>query len=914
METGRIQNIRDAGDASVGLERKRVNSVYDRGSELNIPLSNGGDRFGALILLSAATHAFSDDDVRIAARIARCVELITLGFEKHLIILRPLSSQQLVVKQAIHADVERLYTSRSFTSMPDIRDTVLQYIAGKAKEHTGADVAAVVLAEEASNSEEQASDGEEELVWSMRHCASEIGAPSNDKPFRLKKTEGLIGIAYTTGKPLRERNVRNPDNPALKDMYVEAFQQVNSEMVIPLKGRRRTWGVIDVESVQPDHFTHGHQEWVEFLAAEAVNLLEALELATRRWYQERLVTIDTALAMMRESKDLVEIQKRRQDLLQTLLQDTRDLTGASTAQIYVVVNMYQDLEAHDDGEPVQSGDADPHEGVLGAVIVSPTRDMDEEGFHRNIRINQGMAGKVVATKRRLFFKDKADRPPEYIPNPRYAESALVVPILEGHRVIAVLNLESDAPRWCGNLQIEIAEYAASLIANILVAYRLSVEMLQAEMLLTFNVHWESPNVSDFIGYVLRFADELTASLDPIRWGQLALVEDGAISYAVTGQFPDRFSDSEENQSTQRLPEVYSVFQRVLQDKHPALIPNLEEPTIPADRDSCPWTEAKSLLCVPLRYQYADSTEQSVGETVIGLLTIASSQSYMLNDSDRTALSKLAPLIVHGLEDIATLYSRVSLMEVLKREFAILGDPDPKPIASLRVKIQRIPRTSDAYESALEAAKQFDDIVSPFLLLAQLPQWYLLLSSYNSFAPSEANTESGELLTLGAVIESLRPLIHKFVEKQLSSGVTWDFVSPSAAYDASNVKLKIGSNDPDKLQLLKAAIFGCVSAAVTASFEGRGLRNDICIRITTTAQETASIVVEYVGQPISDNQRLKPFPRHILSEQLQLHTVEIPELQLFEVGRIARFLDGELTIGRPSPDAIQTITLTIPSTL
>ena len=904
--------------------RKSLNSVYAQGSELNIPLSTGERRFGAFILLSPTTYAFGDADVAVATRIARCLELVTQRIIQLLVILRPLKSERTSVRSELREQVDQLFTSRDFRGMPAIRDNTLKYIARKAKERTGADVAAVVLAEEAGNSEEQASDGEEELVWSMDHCVSEIGEPAADKPFRLQKKEGLIGVAYRTGKPLRVANVNNLDETELRGQYVPAFPLVISEMAVPLVGRNRVWGVIDVESVQPDHFTKGHQEWIEFLAGEAVNLLEAFETAIKRWYQEHLETFDGALAKMRAADDPVEVQRQRNDLLRDLIKEVRDVTRAEKVQIYIATNTDNPVNPSVPG----------NEGVLGAIIVEPAGDIDIEGFHKNIGIHEGMAGTVVEKRTRRFFKERAHRPQKYLVNLIDAESALVVPVLEGPRVLAILNLESKKARWCGALQITVATYAATLIANTLVAYTLTLERLQTEKLLTFDTHQESPDVTAFMRHALQFADQLTVGLAPQRWGLLALVEDGTVTYAVTGQMPSISTDAESEKIARLGLNSYSVFQRTIRSGRPALIPNLEQPPFVEDREGCPWNEAKSLLCVPLMMrhmengaQLATSPESSqssqssqssesaptAGLVTIGLLTIAASEPYMLNDSDKTALLRLAPRIVHGLEDIAALYSRVSLMNVLRSDFSALGEPDPKPLEKLRVAIQKIPLMADPDAAALETASDFDRRVSPFLLLAQLPQLYLLLMKDYPFSPAETGNEPGNPLMLESVIDSLKPLIAIYVAQELDSKVLWDSITPSPDYDASKVKLTIDVNDPDGLQLLKAAIFGCVSTAAAACFQSEGERkHDICITVTTTAQNRASITVEYVGKPISDSEQFSPLLRH--AHFGDRHTVEIPELQLSQVSRIARRLGGELSLDKPGVSSIHTITLTIPCTL
>ena len=425
LESGKLVNIPDVTHESVVRRRKRVESALDEGSELNVPFGDSVGAFGTLILLSPARNAFSHEDEVIASRIARCLTVVTRRMETFRAPLRPLLRDQERVKQQIREHVDLLYTTNDFTRVTAIRDDVLKLIAHEAKARTLAEVAAVVLAETAS-------DGSVELVWNTNHHekAADLVASSEDEPFRLRTTEGLIGKAYSSHKSLRVKDVLNPVNPELQGAYVQAFPRVKSELVVPLIGRTgeetKIWGVIDVESVQPDRFTYRHQQWVEFLATEAVNLLEALELATGRWFQISLEQLDRELATMRESRNVLEIQNQRTPLLQKLIDETRLLTGAARAQIYVAVNAYHDATINGADGSTRSAELNEKEGVLGAVITSPDADLTDDTLRKNIGITEGMAGQCVQDKKHAFFKDRKDRPKEYLSNIIDAKSALVV--------------------------------------------------------------------------------------------------------------------------------------------------------------------------------------------------------------------------------------------------------------------------------------------------------------------------------------------------------------------------------------------------------------------------------------------------------------------------------------------------------
>ncbi len=881
LETHEVRYLPDVSAESVRIRRKHVPAPYDRGSELNIPVGESEDVFGTMILLSQRRNAFSADDQQVAASLARYLGVITRRIERFLEPQRPLTQEHLELKSLIRDRIDPLYTSDDFSQIHIIRDNVLRLAAHEAKVRTRSEVGGVVLAEAAS-------EGTEELVWNPEHYETDL-TPSDEAlgmhPFRLPTSRGLVGSAFSSRKPLRVGDVHHPNNPDLIGKYVEAFPGVNSELVIPLQGRNKCWGVIDLESSDVGHYTRVQQHRIELLAAEVVDALEALELAVRRWFENRLSALDHMIAHMRESSDLEEIQRQREPLLQSLIDETCALTGATVAQIYVAVNAYDDTNRFQ-----------PEEGALGAVIASPATDYTnlKSPLRRHIKATDGMAGHVMQTGKIDFFKDPNDQPKRYLENIINARSALVAPIVEGARVIGVLNLESTEPRWCGTMQIDIARYAARLASSILVEYKLCMEKTQADKLREFEsalLKFDTPDVKAYMVKVLGFANALTTSPDKRRWGQMALIQGNGADYVISVDFTNQVVHETKGQ-----PLAYSVFRRVGATRQPCLVPNLDmrnkqETSHPEDFEHLPWEEAQSLLCVPLVLSDANDQDEPVA---IGLLTMASSRPYHLNDGDRTVLGRFTQSVVHGLEDIARLYSRVTLTSELKSEFRIFSMPASIRMEDLREEIRSIPEASDSVRAAIAAVKRFRAIEAPLQLVEHLPQWYLILSNYYPLPAPGTPSESSNLLTLGEIIDSLEDPMDTFVRDQIDSTVVWRWEdTPDRRHALRRLRLTI-SAEAEEQQILKAAIFGCIAAAAVDTYKGDATGHDIRVMISRDGQYLVRLSFQYVGKRIS-SKTFSQTPHYRFDQESNLHTVEVPERRLVEVRSIARSLGGEVTI-------------------
>ena len=897
LKSGATEYIPDVTSPSVQGRRKPLPEPYDRGSELNIPLSDAAGPFGALILLSSESDAFSADDRWVAERIARYLAVVTRRIEMFKEPLRPETTEQNQFRLQIREMIDPLYTADDYTRIREIRDKALHEIALEAKARTLSEVSAIVLAEVAS-------DGTEELVWNASHMASDITESAEalrQLPFRLPTSSGLVGLVYRSKKARLVPDVHDLGDTEVAEAFFDAFEGVRSELVVPLQvqGRTKIWGLLDVESVNRAHYTYTHKHWVEFLAAQAARVLEAVELAAQRWFESRLSDLELDLARMRASTNLLLIQQQRERLLQTLIDETREVTGASAAQVYVAVNVYDpgdETRGGQSGEIPLAPKLNTAEGALGAVIASPSHHLEDPrmGLRRHIRVTEGMAGQVMKTRQMDFFKDEDERPDRYLPNVVNAKSALVAPIVDGERVIAVLNMESTEPRWCGDLQFRIAEYAARLASSVLVAYRLSMEKVQADELRNFeseHEHQERPDVKQYMQEALAFAAQLTASPDRHRWGQVALAQDGRLAYAITSEFagaPTASSFTEAH--NQELK--YAVFRKVYETCRPCLIPNVNAPEQLENLADLPWKDAQSLLCVPLVHLIKDREP-----VTIGLLTVASSRAYHLNDGDREALRRLAQTMTHGIQDFAHMYSRVTLTRELQAVFRGLESADDmRPMAELREAIRSIPDADDPNEAAFAAMRDFRNIMEPLQLMGQLPQWHLILSnSYPLPAPSDIEG-AANTLTLGQVVDALVVPINTYVSRQIDSSVNWQWDPPDRTNDLRSLRLPshMKGEEEEEQQILAAAIFGCVAAATSATQKARGAGHEVRIIISAADRHTISIQVEYAGAAVPSKWWTR-LPRYHEDETSGMKTVELPERRLVEVGHIAESLGGKVNV-------------------
>ena len=942
MDSGVPELIRDVTAQSEQGRRKPLAVPYDRGSELNMPIADMDGVFGTIILLSPYTNAFTKDDQRMAARMARYIVMVTRRIESFRSQIQQDvdAKERNAFKDKIDELISPLYTANDvFPQISSICDQALGLIAEEARVRTRSDVGAIVLDERRS-----AKDESHELVWNEAYCsASRDLAPDNalSYPFRIASNVGLVGYTFQSDKQIVQvQNVERPDRPELEGKYYPAFKGVRSELVALIQGRRQRWGVIDVESKIIGNYKKSDQQWLRFLAEETVEVLEAVELASRRWFLDRLSRFDRAIDKMRSSSDVKEIQDERAPLFEQLIKETCEFSGADKAQLYVVLNAY------DDSGQLRRMNGNAL-GSLGAVVSWPSGDVDQEGFQHHIQITEGMAGPVIESGKRDFFRDEEDRPDGYIDNLIHAKSALVEPILEGKRVIGILNLESSQTLWCGELQRRLVRYAARLASYIYVNYKMCLESAQSKILHRFGLATEQilrPDIAAYLDRVLAAADTLTISPDTERWAQVALVHDGVIDFGPCLLTPDnRYIKGDKSSGD---PVIYQPLLQLLKDLKSRFIPNIEAPEMPHDNEKLPWEKAKSLICVPLVVRSGD--DQDAPDAAIGYLTVASSLPYYLNDSDHAILRSFAEAVTHGLLDLAHLYSRASLLREMRERFGAFRLANKEEMQDLSKQIREIGDVKDEsrrIETAIAVREKFLSIEKPFRMMGQIPRWYFILSSYypsakdiptalSSTGDVHSKTATGGVLSsssdnhktvhalssgeieLGEIEKTLSDLMSSYVEEQAGGKVYWRWASSESL---KKLRIRVG-HDAESGSALIAAVFGCIATASAASRKGDANGHDIRVNVSSmdkTSGENASaserslvFSVRYDGRPIS-MQAFSVLPRYRSDEDTQYGTFGPAERRLVDVQRIVKTMNGTLLVASGEDNREHSITLEIP---
>ncbi len=229
----------------VGKDPRSVTVVDGVKSQLAVPLKHQGKVLGALNLLSDQMAAFSERD-----------QAMLLQFAAHV-------AQAIVNARLFESEREYATTletlseiGREMSAILDL-DELLTRMAHIVKRLVDYRTFGIALLDERS--------GMLEMKVAISH-----GDPRYLHPVRLG--EGIVGNAA-----LNKEVVLVPD--VSKDpRYIQAVEDVRSELVVPMLLQDRCIGVFDLESPELDAFSKKHVELLELLASQAAVAIENARL------------------------------------------------------------------------------------------------------------------------------------------------------------------------------------------------------------------------------------------------------------------------------------------------------------------------------------------------------------------------------------------------------------------------------------------------------------------------------------------------------------------------------------------------------------------------------------------------------------------------------------------------------------
>ena len=218
--------------------------------------------------------------------------------------------------------------------------------------------------------------------------------------------EGIVGAAAALREPVLVPDVR------AEERYLTTSDIVRSELSVPMIARNRVVGVIDVQSTRMEAFQDYDRALLRLIAGRVAAAIDNAQLYRRAERQYR--TIRTISRISNEFSSILEIE----ELLTKIAASVRGLINYDAFSILLV---------------------DPEQKALRHNF---SMRYDERVNIDNIPLGKGITG-AAATSREIVRVHDTGTDPRYIASHPDIHSEIAVPLVVQHRVIGVMDLESE---------------------------------------------------------------------------------------------------------------------------------------------------------------------------------------------------------------------------------------------------------------------------------------------------------------------------------------------------------------------------------------------------------------------------------------------------------------------------------------
>ena len=234
----------------------------------------------------------------------------------------------------------------------------------------------------------------------------QVGYPTElAERLTIKVGEGVTGIAAQRREAILVQDVSQ------EPQYISAVPGVRSELAVPLIVKNRVIGVIDIESVHPNHFTEEHKELLTLIGSRMAIGIENARLHTRMSKQARTLLLLNEIARELTSiLNLDELFKHIGELLSRLID----------------YQMFSILLLDATGEKLQHRFSQ--------------RFKENIQLKHDIPLELGIVGYAARHRQAVLVRD-VKKEPRYIETNPETRSELVVPLIYKEKVIGVLDLE-----------------------------------------------------------------------------------------------------------------------------------------------------------------------------------------------------------------------------------------------------------------------------------------------------------------------------------------------------------------------------------------------------------------------------------------------------------------------------------------
>jgi sigma-B regulation protein RsbU (phosphoserine phosphatase) len=261
---------------------------------------------------------------------------------------------------------------------------------------------------------------------------------------RIPVGQGITGAAAATGHSVRVADTLTDSR------YINAIENVRSELAVPLMLRNRCVGVLDIQSRHPDYFTGEQQKIVTLLASRL-----AIAVENARLFEKVRAQADTLLLLNEVSRETGSIL------------DVEELLRRAAEQTKRVID-YQILSImlYDEEQKVFRHRVDVKHGqrVQGKLRVAAS---------------EGIVGAAATLKEPVIVPDVTVDPRYLMVNPE-TRSELAIPMIHKGKVIGVLDLESPQPNYFTEDHVQTLSILAGNLAVSLENARLYEQVAKDE--------------------------------------------------------------------------------------------------------------------------------------------------------------------------------------------------------------------------------------------------------------------------------------------------------------------------------------------------------------------------------------------------------------------------------------------------
>ena len=255
--------------------------------------------------------------------------------------------------------------------------------------------------------------------------------------------EGITGTAAARREPLLIGDVRNDPR------YLNTVDAVRTELAVPMMGRGKLVGVIDLQSTRVRAYTEYDRALMRLIAARVGIAIDNARLYRRVERQNR--TFKTLAHISREFSSILDLN----ELLGKLASTMRDLINYDAFSILLVDHDAKALRH------------------LFSIRYDQRVNID------NVPLGKGLTGAAVESREVVRVHDTA-KDPRYIASHSDIRSEVAVPLIVQDRVVGVMDLESDRVGYFSDDHVRTLALLAPQVASSVENARLYAELAQRE--------------------------------------------------------------------------------------------------------------------------------------------------------------------------------------------------------------------------------------------------------------------------------------------------------------------------------------------------------------------------------------------------------------------------------------------------